>query len=105
MLFRTALAIFKLFEAQILELESFETAFMFVSKLPRQVTDIDAFIDACFDKIWLMRFHRAKINSLRRMIAESLRQDQQFRSTRRSFSAATSTVVSLSVQLMKRTGN
>jgi hypothetical protein len=39
-LFRAALATFKLFEDEILKLDSFEKAFPVISRLPSRVTDI-----------------------------------------------------------------
>eukprot|EP01122_Echinamoeba_exundans_P006895 TRINITY_DN2016_c0_g1_i1.p2 TRINITY_DN2016_c0_g1~~TRINITY_DN2016_c0_g1_i1.p2 ORF type:complete len:176 (+),score=20.75 TRINITY_DN2016_c0_g1_i1:1005-1532(+) len=76
LLFRSALAIFRLCEQQILALDSFEDAFPYISKLPTQMHDVTAWVDSCYDKLWLFRFNRDRINSLRDAFREKISTDR-----------------------------
>lgn len=53
-------------------LNDFEEAFPIVSRLPSKMHDIDAWVDSCYDKLWLFRFNRSRIESLRETFADKI---------------------------------
>lgn len=70
------LASFRLCENEILALDSFEEAFPFISKLPCKMQDVSAWVDSCFDKLWLFRFNRERITNLRDAFREKISSDR-----------------------------
>lgn len=66
-LLRATLAIFKLYEAEILKTNSFEELLELICK-PTKIQNIDEFMELLFNRIWLRAFGRERLRIMREEI-------------------------------------
>lgn len=77
-LLRISLALLRLYEKDLLSLQTFEEVFAYLKKLPALVTNLDAerLFEMCYDRMWFGRFSYTKLDALREEIRQNLMQEK-----------------------------